>query len=44
MDIATLVTVLSQLGLAAAAYKLANALKTRVEDHEVRIVKLEKTA
>ncbi len=41
MDIAALITVLTQLSLAGAAYKLANALKGRVDDHEVRIVRLE---
>lgn len=42
MDVAQLVTVLSQLGLAAAAWRLANALKIRVADHEVRIDALER--
>ncbi len=41
MDIATLVTVLTQLGMAGAAWRLANALKLRVDDHETRIKKLE---
>jgi hypothetical protein len=41
MDLAALITVLTQLGLAAAAWRLANTLKGRVEDHEVRITKLE---
>lgn len=41
MDIAQLVTVLSQLGLAAAAWRLANALKVKVNDHEIRIGALE---
>lgn len=43
MDIATLVTVLSQLTLATMAYRLANQLKFRVDNHEGRIVKLEET-
>jgi hypothetical protein len=42
MDVATLVTVLTQLTLAASAYRLANAIKLKVENHEVRIVILEK--
>ena len=41
MDIAALVTVLAQLTLAASAWRLANALKLKVEDHERRIVVLE---
>jgi len=41
MDIATLVTVLTQLGMAAAAWRLANQLRFRVEDHEKRIGVLE---
>lgn len=41
MDVATLVTVLTQLGLAASAWRLANALKTKVDDHEKRIGVLE---
>lgn len=41
MDIAGLVTVIGQLGFAVAAWRLATALKLKVEDHEVRIVKLE---
>lgn len=44
MDLASLVTALTQLGMAAAAWKLANALKIRVDDHEKRIVVLEKKA
>lgn len=42
MDIAQLVTILSQLSLAAAAYRLATQLKSRVDDHEKRIGVLEK--
>lgn len=42
MDAATLVTVLTQLGLAAAAWRLANALKVKVDDHETRIGVLER--
>ena len=41
MDLAALVTVITQLGFAVAAWKLANALKLRVDDHEVRIGVLE---
>ncbi len=41
MDIAALVTVLCQLGMAAGAWRLANALKGRVDDHETRIIRLE---
>jgi hypothetical protein len=41
MDIASLVTVLTQLGMAAAAWRLANALKVKVDDHEKRIGVLE---
>lgn len=44
MDMATLATVLTQLGLAAAAWRLANQLKLRVDNHETRIVVLEKRA
>lgn len=42
MDFAGLMTVLTQLGVAAAAWRLANALKVRVDDHEQRIVVLER--
>jgi hypothetical protein len=38
----TLATAAGQLGLAAAAYKLALALKTKVDNHESRIVVLER--
>jgi hypothetical protein len=41
MDIASLVTLLGQLGVAVAALRLANAIKLRVDDHEIRIVRLE---
>ncbi len=41
MDIAALITAITQLGMAAAAWKLANALKLRVDDHEKRITVLE---
>lgn len=41
MDIVTLVTVLVQLGWAAAAWRLASRLATRVDNHETRIVTLE---
>lgn len=41
MDIATLVAVLSQLTLAAAAWRLANKLAGRVEDLDKRVVVLE---
>lgn len=41
MDIAGLATLIGQLGFAYAAWKLANALKIRVDNHEVRLVKLE---
>jgi len=41
VDVVGLVTVLTQLGVAAAAWRLANALKLRVDDHETRIKKLE---
>ena len=41
MTTAALITVLAQLGMGAGAWRLANALKTKVEDHEIRIVKLE---
>ena len=43
MDVAALVTMLTQLSLAAAAWRLASALKVRVDDHEVRIGVLEHT-
>ncbi len=42
MDASALFTALVQIGLGAAAWRLANALKFRVDDHEKRIVKLEK--
>lgn len=38
----TLAAAIGQLGVAVAAFKLANALKSRVDNHEVRIVTLEK--
>lgn len=41
MDIAGLVTILTQLGFAFAAWRLASALKVRVEDHEVRLAVVE---
>lgn len=41
MDVAGLVTVLAQLSLAGAAWRLANALKARVDNHETRIGVLE---
>lgn len=41
MDLAALITLIGQLGFAAAAWRMASALKVRVDDHEVRIVKLE---
>ena len=37
-----LVTAVAQLGVGAAAWRLANALKDRQDDHEIRIVVLEK--
>jgi hypothetical protein len=39
-----LVTAVTQLGVAAAALRLANALKARHDDHEIRIVVLERVA
>lgn len=41
MDVATLITVLAQLGLAGAAWRLASELKATVSDHEDRISDLE---
>lgn len=41
MDIASLVTAIGHLGFALAAWRLAVALRVRVDDHEVRITKLE---
>lgn len=41
MDITNFITLVGQLGFAAAAWRLATALKIRVDDHEVRIEKLE---
>lgn len=41
--IANLAPVLAQFGFAAAAWRMASALKGRVDDHEVRIKVLEKT-
>ena len=42
MDLAQLVAILSQLAFVAAAWRLASALKVRVDDHETRIGVLEK--
>lgn len=39
MDIAGLVTALGQLGFAVAAWRLATALKGRVDNHELRLQK-----
>ncbi len=41
IDLASLITLLGQLGVAIAAMRLANALKLRVDDHEIRIHRLE---
>lgn len=41
--IATLITALTQMGLAAAAWRLATALKIKVDNHEDRLVRLELT-
>lgn len=41
MDTAGLVTLIGQLGFALAAYRLAKALKVRVDNHESRIGVLE---
>lgn len=41
MDIAQLITVITHLGFSVAAWRLATALKVRVDNHEVRIVTLE---
>lgn len=40
--IATLVGAVTQLALGAAAWRLASALKLRVDDHEQRIEQLER--
>lgn len=40
----TLAAAVGQLGIAAAAFKMAQALKGKVDNHEVRIVKLEDRA
>jgi len=37
----TLAAAVGQLGIAVAAFKMAAALKGRVDNHEVRIVRLE---
>lgn len=42
MDIAGLATLAGQLGFAIAAWKLANALKLRVDNHESRITVIER--
>ncbi len=39
--IITLAAAIGQLGVAVAAFKLANALKARVDNHEGRIYRLE---
>lgn len=41
MTLTALIGVLAQLGMGAGAWKLANALRLRVDDHEKRIGKLE---
>lgn len=41
-SLASVAPVLAQLGFAAAAWRLASALKIRVDDHEVRIKVIEK--
>jgi hypothetical protein len=41
MDLAAVVTVLTNIGLGAAAWRLANALRVRVDDHEKRLGVLE---
>jgi hypothetical protein len=41
MTLAELITVLAQVGLGAAAWRLANQLRVRVDDHESRIKVLE---
>lgn len=43
MDTAAWATIITQLGMAAGAWKLANALKVRVDNHEERIGVLEKS-
>lgn len=49
MDVATVVSIITQIGLAGAAWRLANsalelakALRERVDNHEERIEVLEK--
>ncbi len=42
-DIMALVSLVVEIGLGLAAYRLATALKGRVDDHETRIVKLEES-
>ncbi len=37
-----LITCLAQLGMGAGAWRLANALRGRVDDHEGRITRLER--
>ena len=37
ITVAGLVTLIGQLGFAAAAWRMATALRDRVENHEVRI-------
>lgn len=41
MDITALITVLTNIGLGAAAWRLANALRVRVDNHESRLGVLE---
>lgn len=41
MDLAGLVTVVTQLGFAYSAWRLASQLKLRVEEHDHRLVVLE---
>lgn len=40
--VSTWVTIVSQLGLAAGAFRLAHQLKGRVDNHEHRIIRLER--
>lgn len=40
-DIAGIIAVIGQLGFAAAAWRLATALRDRVENHEIRLAVIE---
>ncbi len=44
MDFAQFIAIMSQLAFGAAAWRLANALKGRVDNHETSIIGLERAS